>query len=343
MVWLAAFLHNRTQCVAIENVFSNVSSVISGVPQGSVLRPVLFLVFINDIDVICQGRSRIKLFADDLKIYNIVDVTNPTASLQLSLDQLVKWSAEWQLPINIKKCSVLTINRSESRNAHIASDYYLYGSLLVKSTSVMDLGIEINSDLSFQSHIGSIVSKARQRVGVLFRGFQTRQVSFLKKAYITYIRPLLEYNSNIWNPKQVYFIDLLESVQRAFTKRVKAISKLSYTERLAIFNLEPLELRRLRYDLVQYYKILNNLTPLNPADYFNLHYPLASARDPSPIIVKPTLFSNKVLSGCFFYRHIDCWNSLPSVVRNIKSLPAFKSALSNIDLSGFLRCSALRF
>jgi hypothetical protein len=124
----------------------------------------------------------------------------------------------------------------------------------------MDLGVEINSDLSFQSHIGSIVSKARQRVGVLFRGFHTRQVSFLKKAYITYIRPLLEYNSNIWNPTHVYLIDLMENVQRAFTKHVKAISKLPYIERLGIFNLEPLELRRLRYDLVQYYKILNNLT-----------------------------------------------------------------------------------
>jgi hypothetical protein len=127
LAWLAAFLHNRSQCVAIENVFSSVSSVISGVPQGSVLGPVLFLVFINDIDVICQGRSRIKLFADDLKIYNIVDITNPTATLQLSLDHLVKWSAEWQLPINIKKCSVLTINRSESHKTLTASDYYLDG------------------------------------------------------------------------------------------------------------------------------------------------------------------------------------------------------------------------
>ena len=141
----------------------------------------------------------------------------------------------------------------------------------------------------------------------------------------------------------VYFIDLTESVQQSFTKRVEAISKLSYTERLDIFNLEPLELRRLRYDLIQYYKILNNLTPLNPADYFKLHYPLTSARDPSPIIVKPIRYSNKVLSGCFFFRHIDCWNSLPSVVRNVKSLPAFKSALCNIDLSDFLRGSAFRF
>ena len=224
-----------------------------------------------------------------------------------------------------------------------ASVYYLDGLPLARSTSVMDLGIEINSDLSFQSHIGSIVSKARQRVGVLFRGFHTRQVSFLKKAYITYIRPLLEYNSNIWNPTHVYLIDLMENVQRAFTKHVKAISKLSYIERLGIFNLEPLELRRLRYDLVQYYKILNYLTPLNPDDYFKLHYPPTFARDPSPIIVKPIRYTNKVLSGCFFYRHIDCWNSLPSFVRNSISLLAFKSALCNIDLSDFLRGSAFRF
>ena len=174
-------------------------------------------------------------------------------------------------------------------------------------------------------------------------GFHTRYVILLKKAYITYIRPLLDYNSNIWNPTRVYFINLLESIQRAFTKYVEAISKLSYTKRLGIFNLEPLELRRLRYDLVQYYKILNDLTPLKPADYFRLHYPLTSARDPSPIIVKPIRYTNKVLSGCFFYSHIDCWNSLPSVVRNVKSLPAFKSAIFIIDLSDFLRGSAFRF
>jgi len=133
----------------------------------------------------------------------------------------------------------------------------------------------------------------------------------------------------------------MESVQRGIIKRVKQY--LSYIERLGIFNLEPLEVRRVHYVLVKYYKILNNLTPLNPADFFILHNPLKTARDPSPIIVKPIRFTNKVLSGRFFYRHIDCWISLPSLVRNIKSLPAFKSALCNIDLSAFLRCSAFCF
>jgi low affinity Fe/Cu permease len=121
LAWLSVFLRNRSQCVVIENVFSSVSDVISGVPQGSVLGPVLFLVYMNDIDDICHGRSSIKLFADDLKLYNIVDISNPTVSLQLSLDELVKWSTEWQLPINIAKCSVLTINMYVTLTAR---DYY---------------------------------------------------------------------------------------------------------------------------------------------------------------------------------------------------------------------------
>ena len=133
----------------------------------------------------------------------------------------------------------------------------------------MDLGTEINFDLSFQSHIGSIVSNVHQRVGILFRGFQTREVSFLKKVFITWIRPLLEYNSELWDPTEVNFTDLLENVEWGFTTCVKAISKLTCSERVGIFHLEPLGLRRLRYDLVQYQKTLNNPTPLSPAVYLN--------------------------------------------------------------------------
>ena len=131
----------------------------------------------------------------------------------------MKWSADWQLPINIDKCSVLPINRS---GVNSAREYYLNGSYLSKLTSVSDLGVEYSFNLSVQSHTSSIVSKARQRVGFLFRGFSTRNVSFLRKAYITYIRPLLEYNSNIWNPTQIQLINLLEGVQRMTTMLYKA-------------------------------------------------------------------------------------------------------------------------
>ena len=102
-------------------------------------------------------------------------------------------------------------------------------------------------------------------MGVFYRGFASRSLDIVRKTFIAYIRPILEYNSNVWNPSYKYLIDQLENVQRRFTKRVICLRNYSYVERLAILGLEPLELRRLRCDLTQYYKIFNNLTPFEHA------------------------------------------------------------------------------
>ena len=150
--------------------------------------------------------------------------------------------------------------------------------------------------------------------------------------------PILEYNSNVWNPSHKYLIDQLENVQRRFTKRVTTLKNYSYLERLAILGLEPLELRRLRCDLIQYYKIFNNLTPLSPSDYFTVHQPSLSSRASSSLLIKPFKRPNYVLSS-FFYRSIDCWNSLSLTVKQSKSLRVFKSDLPSIDLTKFLKGS----
>ena len=106
--WLDAFLHNRLQYVVIENCFSNVSDVVSGVPQGSVLGPIMFLIFINDIETVCCGDTDLQLFADDLKLYSSVNVSCNSLTLQQSIDNLALWADKWQLNININKCAVLT-------------------------------------------------------------------------------------------------------------------------------------------------------------------------------------------------------------------------------------------
>jgi hypothetical protein len=130
-----------------------------------------------------------------------------------------------------------------------------------------DLGIIIDCKLAYASHISTIVAKANQRVGLLFREFITRGIRIMRKAYITYIRPLLEYNSVIWSPCTKKHIDLIEDVQRHFTKRIPSLNSLSYPERFTAMTLQPLELRRLHSDLIHYFKIFNNLTPLNPSDF----------------------------------------------------------------------------
>ena len=217
--WLSAFLHYRTQCVVIENCFSSVADVISGVPQGSVLDPVLFLIFINDIESICCGETDLKLFADDLKLYSSVTIDSPLQSLQQSIDNLVDWATRWQLEINISKCATFTVGTTRGNN----SIYTTNNKRLNNVDSIADLGVEIDSNLSYQAHIANIVSKATQRVGVLFRGFVTRDIKFMRKAFVSYIRPILEYNSVVWNPYTKDLTMRIEKVQRRFTKWIPSL------------------------------------------------------------------------------------------------------------------------
>ena len=161
----------------------------------------------------------------------------------------------------------------------------------------------------------------------------SRDLVLLRKAFITYIRPLLEYNTVIWNPNLIKHIDMIENVQRRFTKRIPQLSHLTYYERLAVIDLEPLELRRLRCDLNEYYKILNNLSPIPWSQYFTFYQPISSTRS-GPRLQKPVKGSAKFFNS-FFNRSIDCWNSLPSDIRESRSLSVFKKAITKFDLSVF--------
>ena len=163
----------------------------------------------------------------------------------------------------------------------------------------------------------------------------SRELKFLRKAFITYVRPILEYNSCVWNPHHKEYITLLENVQRRFTKRIPSLRLMSYPERLAMIDLEPLELRRLRTDLNEYYKCFHNLNSINYTEHFNFYIPPAASRSSSPKLVKPVKANNTVMCS-FFYRAVDCWNSLPHDVRYCKSLPLFKHLISCIDLSNFI-------
>ena len=333
--WISSFLSNRMQCVVTDYFYSPICSVISGVPQGSVLGPILFIIYVNDIDSVCCGDTTMQLFADDAKLYSNVVVDSASTSLQLSLDRLTQWANVWQLHININKCSVLPVT---SMVCLPVRQYYINGVTIPCHNSYVDLGVAVTSNLSFELHINNIVSKARQRISILFRGFLTRNLYIMRQSFITYIRPILEYNSVVWNPSFIYLIDVIEHVQRNFSKRIRSISTLPYLERLALLDLEPLELRRLRFDLTYYFKVFNNLTPFDPNDIFTIYTPAASLRSNSPYLQKPTKASNKLLHT-LFYRNVDAWNSLPIALRCASSLHLFKSTLKRVDLSRFLKGS----
>ena len=336
--WISSFLYGRTQRVVLENNFSSISNVLSGVPQGSVLGPVLFIIFINDIETVCAGSVKLTLYADDAKLYLNVNIHD--FSLQLALDRLFKWATDWQLCINILKCFILSIVKPNLNTASV-TQYFMNGVSMDNVDQAKDLGILITTDLNFNSHISGIVSQALQRSSLIFRGFTSRDPALLRKAFITYIRPLVEYNSVIWNPCKVFLVDHIESVQRSFTKRMPSLSNLSYIDRLRKLDLEPLELRRLKFDLTNYYKIIVLSHSPCLKDHFIFHNPPPSARSKLPRLVKP-LHCSSQLSSSFFYRHTEAWNSLPESLRLSKSLPAFKNGLHKVDLSKFLLSSALK-
>ena len=303
--------------------------------------PILFLLYINDIGEVCHEDSIFKLFADDVKLFSDKDnhSPSPSSSLQLSLDNLAVWSRTWQLDINIKKCHILSISSVPINPT--SQTYSLNGSDISPSSTSVDLGITVSGDLSYKAHINNIVAAAYRRQSIFFRGFISRDLRIVRQAFITYIRPILEYNSVIWNPTEVYLVDALENVLRSYTRRIPCLSHLPYTTRLSLIKLESLEIRRLRFDLIYYYKVLGNLTPLNPNDYFIIHRTNPASRSYPIYLLKPPKVTNK-LSSSFFFRNTNVFNDLPHDLKSATSLASFKNGLNSVDFSKYLKGSAFR-
>ena len=168
--------------------------MVSGVPQGSVLGPLLFNIFVNDVTDLLAPSATTKLFADDIKLYT--SYSNISSSiLQSQLDIIQSWSNLWQLRISYSKCSILNIGHHQQCNI-----FHLDHNIITQADYVCDLGVTIDSKLKFKKHINGIVSRANQRKSLVLRCFLSRNPINLVKAFKTYVRPLLEYSSTIWSP-----------------------------------------------------------------------------------------------------------------------------------------------
>ena len=245
LLWLQNFLTGRTHQTKVGTSFSDIAALISGVVQGSGIGPLLFLIYINELAFILESHGiRIKLFADDVKLYiQIVDDVD-VAQMQQAIDALVNWATEWQLSISVNKCCVLNVGRiSHDTCLHINDN------ALPVVESTRDLGVLVSCDLSPSLHVSDIVAKAHKRSAAIHRAFVSRNIHLLVRAFTVYVRPLLEHDSVIWSPFTVHDIEAVESVQRRFTKRLPGLNSLSYPDRLKRINLHSLELRRLYTDL----------------------------------------------------------------------------------------------
>ena len=323
--WFKSYLLNRFQCVVMEGERSDWQPVTSGVPQGSILGPLLFLMFINDLpDVIVS--STVALFADDCKIFKVINDVNDSLSLQKDLNELHNWSTKWNMQFNASKCKIMRISRSNSPVEH---NYYLDGTQLECVGNFKDLGVMFDTTLSFKTHISSIVAKANRVSGMIKRSIgYSAPLSVKLTLYKSLVRPNLEYNSQVWSPFLKCEISCIESVQRSFSRYICRDSSLSYQERCILLKLLPLSFRREFSDLMFCFKYFKGYFDVDFSNELRIARPARQLRTSSHgILLADTRCRTEHFIASYFKRIPFLWNSLPLDVRNCSSLFTFKQKL----------------
>ena len=325
--WVSSFLLDRLMRVCVKDQISQPRSVLSGVPQGSVLRPLLFLVYVNSIA--SQLSSDYKIFADDLKLYACVvhapgtTSLSSTAQVQTDIDTLHSTAASWGLKMNSKKCAVLRF--SKNRASAVPPVYFIDGHHIPSVESHVDLGVTVDCHLKFHEHARSVVHKASGLAQSFLRSTVCRSREFMLFLLITHLRPVLEYGSCVWNTGYLEDLRTLENVQRRWTKQIEGLSTLSYADRLRSLNLYSCQGRLMRADLIQCWKIFNGKSCITPVDLFCLP-PQARTRGHCHRIF-PTCTRSDVRKRFFTVRCIAAWNSLPAEAVCAPDVTSFKGML----------------
>ena len=315
--WIEDFLYDRKQRVTVNGTHSAWERVISGVPQGSVIGPTLFLLFINDLPN--RIASKVQIFADDSKIYRPIRSPTDTYQLQKDLQEVEQWSLEWKLRYNTSKCQALRIG---TKNMQVdRPTYRLNGVDLENIQEQRDLGVIIDSSLEFETHINKCTQRAYAAWGIVRRTFEKMSPALFTLVYKTFVRPHVEFCPQVWSPYKKFRIKKIEKVQRIATKGVIGMRALEYHERLEKLQLTSLEERRERGDLLETHKILHKLHTTDLSHLFQVRN--RTDRD----YLKLFKSHNRSLKRGkhFSQRVIRKWNILSNDIKGAATSNQFKS------------------
>ena len=240
--WIKNWLMDREQRVVINGHFSSWSKVLSGVPQGSVLGPLLFTLYINDIDQ--DVTSSLFKFADDTKCFSEVTSQLDIAALREDMRKISDWSEDWQMLFNTDKCKVMHIG-----NKNCGADYKMGDIPLAVVEEERDLGIIVQNDLKVSKQCAKVAATGNRILGMIYRSFNYKSKDIILQLYKSLVRPHLEYCIQAWCPFLQKDIDLLEKVQHRATRMIDNFRTMTYEDRLTTLGLTTLETRRLRVTL----------------------------------------------------------------------------------------------
>ena len=332
LYWISDFLTNRFQHTLVDGELSKKCSVVSGVPQGSVLGPLLFVLYLDSLMKSLSDNNvttTVYAYADDLKI-----LSNNKQDLQNTLNVIQKWAKDWDFLIQPVKSEHIFFS---TKPISSDSQFFINEKPIPHCNTVKDLGITLSSNFKWSAHISKLASKANYLSFNILRSFKSLEPSLYINLYKSHIRPLLEYNTPIWYPTLRTDVRTVEKVQRKFTRRLCQkinISFTSYLHRLEILRLETLESRRIKIDLTILYKILHNLIDVDFKDFFCLSSSKVAynLRGHSLKLQDPGYSGSPIRENFFSHRIIQYWNKLPDTVVNSPNLQTFKLRLKQFDI-----------
>ena len=317
--WIKQWLTDRRQRVVVDGEVSNWKSVLSGVPQGSVLGPILFLIYINDLDD--NITSNVLKFADDTKLFRKVNTDGDKQHLQNDLDRLVKWSEKWQM-FNFGKCKCL-----HTGHGNLNVNYKMGDTVLGTTVKEKDLGVTISADMKVSEQCGIAASEGNQILGLIRRNITYKGKKLIIPLYKAIVRPHLEYCIQAWRPYRKKDIDTLERIQRRATKMIPELRDLSYEERLKECGLTTLETRRLRGDQIEVFKILNGYENIDRNMFFSLKKD-SRTRGHEVKLVKDQCRLD-IRKHSFSQRTINEWNKLSTDCVTSSSVNMFKNKVDS--------------
>ena len=319
--WIKNWLADRRQKVCVNKIYSGWQEVRSGVPQGSVLGPLLFLIYINDLDE--EVVSKVGKFADDTKMCRGVALDSEVEILRNDLKKMFQWSIDWQMLFNADKCTVMHMGKNNLKH-----EYKLGEKVLRQSKQEIDLGVVVDDNGKSAGQCAKAVKKANAVLGMIKRNIYFKSKDVIVKLYKSLVRPRLEYCIQAWSPYLKKDIDRLERVQRRATRMIEGYWDLSYEERLEKTGLIPLDKRRVRGDLIEVFKMMKGIDHVDFENFFKISN-IKNTRGHCYKLSKQRCKGER-RRNFFTQRVINHWNKLPQEVIEADSVNSFKNKLDKL-------------
>jgi hypothetical protein len=321
--WIESWLRGRRQRVVLNGRFSSWEDVLSGVPQGSVLGPLLFVIFINDMDDVVTQVDSLKKFADDTKLGKTVRTEKDREELQAALDQLCAWADKWGMVFNVGKCKVMHMGHQNP-----AFNYTMKGQVLEETMEEKDIGVMVTSNLKPSAQCARAAKTAQTVLGQISRTFHYRDRHVFLRLYQQYVRPHLEFSTPAWAPWTEADRNCLEKVQQRAIKMVSGLKSNTYEERLQELNMPTLLERRHQADMVMTHKILHEKGGLDHTTWFEKaeNGPRATRNTADPYNIKVKHGRLDLRRNFFSIRVIEDWNRIPADTKRMDKSENFKAA-----------------